>query len=187
MYITTEPYLFMRRSLLCTAGAACSSGSVRACCWHAVCYMTASKRYGTTSTIVAHPTAVQLLYTVDLVDASGIFFSFFNKWGGCSSTISPLLMIQSSRLSQNSPVGRVRWRSRRRSARPLWRLWRRGERSPLRCGALLADTRQCDRLSGSLLPASGKSRGWYHLHRGGKSDAQRNGLSEAVTASRIGV
>ena len=61
---------------------------MRACYWQAVCYMTASKRYGTTSTTAAHPTAVQLLVdlvvlpvlyrysrarTVGLVDASGIF------------------------------------------------------------------------------------------------------------------
>ena len=42
-----------------------SRGYVRACCRQAVCYMTASKRYGTTSTTAAHPTTVQLL--VDLL------------------------------------------------------------------------------------------------------------------------
>ena len=78
--------------------------------------MTASKRYGTTSTILAHPTAVQLLVDlvpysvllsrcatgcsehtvvvqllVDLVDASGMFFLSLSGVGVVVPFISPLL------------------------------------------------------------------------------------------------
>ena len=72
--------------------------------------MTASKRYGTTSTTVAHPTAVQLL--VDLVDASGMFFLSLSGVGVVVPFISPLLRAPPADAAQHCDSAEARTGSR---------------------------------------------------------------------------